>query len=293
MKKRIAIADVVVCAVCVLLAIITIYPMYYVLIMSISGSEAVLKMDVFLYPKDIQFHSYQVILSKPDMWRSYANTIFYVIVTTLLMVTTSLLISYPLTFKKLVGRKFLVVFLLIPMYFSGGLIPSFLLVNSLGLYNTIWAIILPGAYGIWNIILMRTYLNSISETLREAAKIDGANNFQILFQIYRPLAKPIIAVIAIYTVVGVWNSWFNALVYLTEIDLQPLQLYLRRVLIEVTQRLDVAVTAEEARILEDLRLQNITLQYAMIIFTTLPVIFVYPFFQKSFVKGVMIGSLKG
>lgn len=293
MKKRIAIADVVVCAVCVFLAIMTLYPMYYVLIMSISGPEAVLKMDVILYPKDVQFNSYQVILAKTDMWRSYANTIFYVIVTTLFMVTTSLLVSYPLTFKNLVGRKLLVVFLLIPMYFSGGLIPSFLLVNSLGLYNTIWAVILPGAYGIWNIILMRTYLNSISETLREAAKIDGANNFQILFQIYRPLAKPIIGVIAIYTVVGVWNSWFNALVYLTDIDLQPLQLYLRRVLIEVTQRLDAAVTAEEARRIADLRLQNITLQYAMIIFTTLPMIFVYPFFQKSFVKGVMIGSLKG
>ena len=179
------------------------------------------------------------------------------------------------------------------MYFSGGLIPSFMVMKMFGLYNNVWAMIIPHSYSIWYIILTRTYFLSIPETMREAAKIDGASCYQILFKIYLPLAKPILAVVAIYTIVMVWNGWFTAMVYLKDLKLQPLQLYLRRVLVAMTQKLDKPGTKQEMELLAKTRLANLSLQYAMIIFTTLPVIFTYPFFQKYFVKGVMLGSLKG
>ena len=226
------------------------------------------------------------------MWRAYGNTIFYVAATTVLMLLFCVLCAYPLCTPGLIGKKVLVTFLLIPMYFSGGLIPTFLIMNKLHLYNNVWAIILPGAISIWNIILTKTYFSSIPETIRESASIDGANHFKILFRIYMPLAVPILAVVAIYTIVITWNSWFNAMVYLPNPDLQPLQLYLRRVLIENTVDLTKLPMNEVADAIKR-SLSTVQLKYAMIIFTTLPVLFAYPFFQKHFVKGIMVGSLKG
>lgn len=276
----------------VIISIICIYPIYYVLILSVSSPQSVLSMNVFFWPDGIHLDSYKVIVQNTDMWRAYGNTIFYVIITTVMMIFTCVMAAYPLTSNRLIGKKFMTIFLLIPMYFSGGLIPTFITMTKFGLYNNIWAVILPQAFSIWNIILTKTYFNSIPESLREAAKIDGANNFHIMLRIYMPIAKPIIAVICIYTIVNTWNSWFNAMVYLPDVRLQPLQLYLRRVLIEQTVVL-ANVTMEEAAAMAAKQLANIQLKYAMIIFTTLPIIFTYPFFQKHFVKGVMVGSLKG
>ncbi|MEG0691456.1 MAG: carbohydrate ABC transporter permease [Oscillospiraceae bacterium] len=281
--------------VAVLVCIISLYPMYYVFILSISSPQAVLAMNRFLLPDGLYLDSYKIIFKNADMWHAYGNTIGYVVVTTVLMVCTCVMVAYPLTSNRLIGKKYVSIFLLIPMYFSGGLIPTFLLMTKLNLYNNIWAIIIPGAFNIWNIILTRTYFTSIPESLREAAKIDGANNFKIMWKIYLPIAKPIIAVICIYTIVNTWNSWFSAMVYLPDVKLQPLQLFLRRVLIE--QTVDLAstngMTMKEAEAMALKNLANIQLKYAMIVFTTLPVIFAYPFFQKHFVKGVMVGSLKG
>lgn len=277
----------------ILAALICIYPMYYVLCMSVSSPAAVSGLKVYFYPIGLQFNGYKVIVAKPEMWRAYGMTIFYVVVSTVCMLLTCVLAAFPLASPNLIGKKVATMFLLIPMYFSGGLIPSFMVMKMFGLYNNVWAMIIPHSYSIWYIILTRTYFLSIPETLREAAKIDGANCYQILFKIYLPLAKPILAVVAIYTIVMVWNGWFTAQIYLKDVDLQPLQLYLRRVLVAVTQRLDKPGTKEEMELLAKTRLANLSLQYAMIIFTTLPVIFTYPFFQKYFVKGVMLGSLKG
>ena len=272
--------------------LITVYPMYYVLIRSVSAPEHALLGDMFLLPKGFDLTSYKVIFGYATMWQAYGNTLLYVVATTVLMLLFCTLCAYPLCMPSLVGKKYVVTYLLIPMYFSGGLIPTFLVMNRLGLYNNIWAIILPGSISIWNIILTRTYFASIPDTIRESASIDGANHFTILWRIYVPLAKPILAVIAIYTIVITWNSWFNAMVYLPDTALQPLQLYLRRVLIANTVDLSKLPMNEVADAVRR-SLSTVQLKYAMIIFTTAPVLFAYPFFQKHFVKGIMVGSLKG
>ena len=186
--------------------LITVYPMYYVLIRSVSAPEHALLGDMFLLPKGFDLTSYKVIFGDATMWQAYGNTLLYVVATTVLMLLFCTLCAYPLCMPSLVGKKYVVTYLLIPMYFSGGLIPTFLVMNRLGLYNNIWAIILPGSISIWNIILTRTYFASIPDTIRESASIDGANHFTILWRIYVPLAKPILAVIAIYTIVITWNS---------------------------------------------------------------------------------------
>ncbi len=275
-----------------LCCIVTVYPMYYVLIRSVSAPEHALAGDMLLFPKGFDLNSYRVILSDTTLRRAYGNTLLYVVVTTLLMLLFCTLCAYPLCMPGLLGKKAVVTYLLVPMYFSGGLIPTFLVMNRLGLYNNIWAVILPGSLSIWNIILARTYFASIPDTIRESAAIDGASHFTILLRIYTPLAKPILAVISIYTIVITWNSWFNALVYLPDTALQPLQLYLRRVLLENTVDLTKLPMNEVAEAVRR-SLSNVQLKYAMIIFTTLPVLFAYPFFQKHFVKGIMVGSLKG
>ncbi|MEG0691531.1 MAG: carbohydrate ABC transporter permease [Oscillospiraceae bacterium] len=284
--------DIVVYVLAGILCLITVYPMYYVIILSISDPIHVAAGNIFLVPKGFSLNSYQMIFADVAMWRAYANTIFYVVATTLLMLITCVLAAYPLTSKSLIARKFITIFILIPMYFGGGLIPTYLLMTKIGLYNNSLAIILPAAVSVWNIILTRTYFNSIPETVRESASIDGASHFTILFRIYIPLAKPILAVVAIYTIVSTWNSWFNAMIYLPNPDLQPLQLYLRRVLIENTVDL-TKLPMNEVEAAVQKQLSNMQLKYAMIVFTTLPVLITYPFFQKHFVKGIMVGSLKG
>lgn len=274
-----------------ILMLFTLYPMFYVFILSISDPVEAAAMNVYLWPKGFSITSYRILFNNPIMWRSYGYTILYVLSGTVLMLITSVMGAYPLLEKNLFGRKILVYYLIIPMYFSGGMIPSFLLISKLGIYNTVWAMILPGAVGIWNIILTRTFFTSIPITLKESAFIDGANHFTILFKIYLPLSKPILAVISIYTVVGIWNSWFNAMIYLPNVELQPLQMYLRRVLIEQSVDLTkLPASAQEEAFLK--KMSSLQLRYSMIIFTTLPVLFVYPFFQKYFIKGAMIGSLK-
>lgn len=277
---------------CTLICIVTLYPMYYVFIMSVSEPAAVNSMSVFLYPKGFQLDSYAILFRNVDMWRAYENTIIYTVSVTLLVLITSVLGAYPLTVSGLHGRQIFVTYLLIPMYFGGGLIPTFLLMNQLGLYGTRWAIILPASFSIWNLILVRTFFTSLPEELRESAKMDGAGHLRILFQIYLPLSKAILAVVAIYSIVGQWNSWFNAQVYLPTTALQPLQMYLKRVLVQLSVDLRELTSAELEEAVEKM-FSATQLKYSMIIFTTLPIIFTYPFFQKYFIKGVMVGSLKG
>jgi putative aldouronate transport system permease protein len=271
--------------------LVTLYPMYYVLILSISDPRYAITMEVYTIPKGFSLDSYKLLVADPKIWRSFGITVMYAVSTTVLMLITSFLGAFPLTFKSLRGRKFINTYLLITMFFSGGLIPSFLLILKLGMYNTPLALIIPACFSVWNIILVKAFLGTIPETLREAAKIDGANVFQILIRIYVPLATPIMAVIAVYTLVGVWNSWFSALVYLPSLDWQPLQLYLRRMLVN-SQTVGDVMNAEAMQEMALRQIAYAQLKYAMIIFTSLPVLFTYPFFQKYFMKGIMLGSLK-
>jgi putative aldouronate transport system permease protein len=265
--------------------------MYYVLILSLSDPRYAITLQVYTIPKGFNLGAYEILIMDTKIWRSFANTILYALSNMILMLVTCMLGAYPLTFKSLRGRKFLNTYLLITMFFSGGLIPLFLVILGLGIYDTPLALIIPTCFSVWYIILTKSFLSTIPETLREAAKIDGANVYQILFRIYLPLSTPILAVIAVYTVVNVWNSWFNALVYMPHVDWQPLQLYLRRMLINAETPRQVLNPAA-ARQLEERKLSYAQLKYAMIIFTSLPVLFSYPFFQKYFMKGIMLGSLK-
>ncbi|MEG0692663.1 MAG: carbohydrate ABC transporter permease [Oscillospiraceae bacterium] len=292
-KTDSATIDVVIIFISLIICMITIYPMYYVVIKSISDPQLSLTNPVSFYPQGFYLGSYKLIVQDAMMWKAYANTIFYTICGTLLMLINSVLCAYPLISSNLAGRKWVVRYLLVPMYFSGGMIPTFLLIQKLGLYDTRLAVILPTAVGIMNVILTRTYFMTIPAEISESASIDGASHFQILLRIYLPLAKPILAVVAIYTIVSIWNSYFNAMMYLPNKHLHPLQMYLQRILISQTVDLTELKTAEQVQEAQQKVLGATQLKYAMIVFVTLPIIFVYPLFQKHFMKGVMLGSLKG
>jgi putative aldouronate transport system permease protein len=300
MRKRIGAFDVFLTLFCIVVAVVTLYPMWYVIAMSFNDpTDAARGYLVFnLFPTTIYLGGYQTILKDPGLWRAALISVFYVVTGTLLMLLTSMLMAFPLVRPHLKFRKVVVFFLLIPMYFSGGLIPSFLVIKNLGMYNTVWAMILPGAFGIWNIILVRTFFMSIPVDLAEAAVIDGIGNFGLMTKIYVPLSKAVFAVIAIYTIVGIWNSWFNAMVYLQNSSLHPLQMYLQRILIQqsvdLTKLKDMNYSdMNEIAALMKRALSARQLKYSMIVVVTMPVLMVYPFFQKHFVKGVMLGSLKG
>lgn len=296
-REGTVIGDIVIYTIIIILVFLTLYPMFYVLVISLSDPVYASTLAVYVWPKSesglFYFGAYERIVTDSNMWYAYGNTILYTVVPTVLMIITCALAAYPLTSPKLMWRKFFNMYLLIPMYFGGGLIPSFILMTKLRLYNTVWSIIIPASFSIWYIILTRTYFASIPEAMREAAQVDGANHYQCLLRIYLPNAKPILAVIAIYTIVARWNSWYDAMIYVPNTALQPLQLYLRRILVDNTVNLQGSLSSADMEALALKQISNDQLKYAMIIFTTLPVIFAYPFLQRYFVKGVMVGSLKG
>lgn len=285
------IADIIMYAISVFLMFITLYPMYYILIISLSAPEVAITLKVYTHPIGLNFDAYKVLMKNSEFWQSYRNTLMYVVPNTILPLVTATLVAYPLTYKKLMGRKLLTFFLLVPMYISGGMIPSFLLVQKLGLYGTPWALIIGGV-NINNIILIRSYFRSVPDELREAAKIDGANIYQILLHVYIPSSVAIFAVIAIRAMVGSWNEWYNAFLYLPRRDWQPLQLYLRRMLTLENVVVSDELPEEAVQEMENFRMAMAQLKYAMIILSTLPILCVYPYFQRFFIKGAMLGSLK-
>lgn len=267
---------------------ITTYPFIYVISMSISDPLFVMRDEIWLLPKGFSLHAYKMVFENPDIWRSYYNTVWYTGVGTFFNVLMTVLAAYPLARKNFVGRNFLVMFIAVTMFFSGGLIPTFILVNKMGLYNTRWAIILPGIVSAWNIIIARTFFENIPESLHESAMLDGANDIKVLFKIILPISMPILSVLVLFYAVAHWNSYFSALVYLPNKDLQPLQVYLAKVLIDNSDQLLGDMEGSYAR-----NMYGIQLKYAAIIVATLPILFAYPFLQKYFVKGVMIGAIKG
>lgn len=287
-------ADVLIYLFAILVAFVTLYPMYYVIVLSLSEPMFASTMKVYWFPKGFYLGGYEKIFGDSKLWVSYRNTVFYALSEAVLMLFTCSTFAYALSNPGLKHRKFINAFILIPMYFTGGIIPLFMMVMKYGLYNTPWALILPGGYSIWYIILVKSYFGTIPEDLREAAKIDGANPYQTYFRIYLPISKPILAVIALYTIVGVWNGWFRAALFLARQDIQPLQLYLRRILVESSVDLTAELSsAEEIAAAQANAISASQLKYTVIVVATLPMMIIYPFFQKYFVKGVMLGSLKG
>lgn len=275
-------------AILLLLAAIVVYPLYFIVIASISNADAVLGGRVFLYPVDITLVGYSKIVERTDVWRGYLNTIIYTFLSTLLSLFVTILAGWALSRKTLPFRKFFMVFFIITMFFGGGLIPFYNVVSSLGLLDTIWAIILPSALSAWNLFMTKTFFEvGISESMIEAAEIDGAGQVRTFLSVVLPLSKAIMAVMALYYAVGQWNSYFNAMIFLQDEEMYPLQLVLREILIAS----ETTTGGSGETILEQYRLAN-QLKYVSVIVSSLPVIVLYPFVQKYFAQGVMIGSLK-
>lgn len=269
-----------------------VYPLWFVLIASISDASAVITGKVWLWPKDLTFAGYKMILQNEEILKSYGNTILYTSIGTVINVVLTIMAAYPMSRKDFQGRNLLMVFIVFTMFFSGGMIPTYLLVKALGMINTLWALVLPNAVSVWNIIIMRTFFQQgLPYEIQEAAQIDGCSDLNILLRIVMPLSKPILAVMVLFYAVGHWNAFFHALIYLTDRTLYPLQLVLREILIQgqMTAMMETGDTTGLARRLMEAE----SIKYAVVIVANLPVLLLYPFLQKYFVKGVLIGSLKG
>ena len=265
-------------------------PLLYVVIASFMDPNVLNNQGLSFNIKDWTLDAYRRVLENEMIWRGFLNSFLYSLAFTVISVFVTLLAAYPLSKKEFVGRKVFNIIFLITMFFGGGMIPTFILINQLHMVNTVWAILIPGAFNVWNMILARTYYQSIPTELREASAIDGANEIQHFFKIMIPVCKPIIAVLALWSFVGMWNSYFDAMIYLNDANLQPLQLVLRSILVQNTPQpgmiADIQSTAEMAKIAEQLK-------YATIVVSSLPLLVMYPFFQKYFDKGIMVGSVKG
>ena len=272
-----------------LVALIVIYPLYFVIIASISDPDAVLGGKVVLYPVQITMSGFAKIMERTDVWRGYLNTIIYTLLTVVLSLLVTIPAGWALSRKTLPGKKGFMIYFIIPMFFGGGLIPFYNVMSALHLINTIWAVILPAILSVWNLFMTKTFFeSSIPEGLIEAAKIDGAGQFKIFSAVVIPLSKAVIAVMALYYAVGQWNSYFNAMIFLQDETKYPLQLVLKEILIAS----ESTVGGSGETILEQYRLAN-QLKYVSVIVSSLPVLCLYPFVQKYFAQGVMIGSLKG
>ena len=274
--------------------VLTLYPLIYVLSASFSDPVSVTTGKVTLLPVQPTLDGYATIFQYGPIWLGYRNTLFYTIVGTLINMAVTLPCAYALSRRDFVGRNVLSIFFAFTMFFSGGLIPTYLVVKQLKMLNTVWALLLPTAMSVWNMIIARTYFqNSIPAGLEEAATIDGCSNLKLFFQIILPLSQPIIAVLILYYAVGHWNEYFNALIYLNDQNIYPLQLILRNILL-LDQMFDMMDSDPEAR-QEMMRLLQMkeSMKFGIIVLSTLPVMVLYPFLQKFFVKGVMIGAIKG
>ena len=271
------------------LALVILYPLYFIIIASISDPDAVLGGDVILFPVGLTLSGFEAILQRTDVWLGYLNTIIYTVLTVVLSLVVTIPAGWALSRKRLWGKKFFMIYFIIPMFFGGGLIPFYNVMSSLKLINTAWSVILPSILSVWNLFMTRTFFeSSIPDGLVEAARIDGASEFRIFFSLVLPLSKAILAVMALYYAVGQWNSYFNAMIFLQDENLYPLQLILREILIAS----ETTTGGSGETILEQYRLAN-QIKYVSVIVSSAPVIMLYPFVQKYFNQGVMIGSLKG
>lgn len=278
----------------ILLLFVFAWPLWFVIIASFSDPYAVWRGEILLIPKGINLDSYKEILRYKEIWIGYRNTIFYTVIGTLINLVMTVCAAYPISRKDFRARNFVMVLFMITMYFGGGLIPTYIIVKNLRMVNTVWAMIIPGAISVYNMLIMRSYfINSIPETLQEAAELDGANPLQYLIKVVLPLSKPVIAVLALNYAVGHWNDFFNALIYITDKELLPLQSFLRNLLITNTAaNVGDSNSMNPEAVQRKLYLAQ-TIKYSAIVVSTIPVLCIYPFVQKYFVKGVMIGAIKG
>ena len=275
-----------------LLLVIFVWPLWFIIIASFSNPNEVWNGNVVLWPIGFNLDAYKEALKYENIWIGYKNTIIYTVIGTLINIIMTICAAYPLSRKDFMPRNVLMMMFMVTMFFSGGLIPTYMVVNSLHLSNTIWAMMIPNAVTIFNVIITRTYfVNSIPMSLQEAAELDGANTFQYLIKVVLPLSKPILAVIVLYYGVAHWNDFFSALIYLKDKELLPLQSFLRDLLIN--SQVDTNMAGLDLAEVEAKRQLAETLKYSIIIISTVPILCIYPFIQKYFVKGIMIGAIKG
>lgn len=283
--------DVVSTLLLIIALLIVLYPLYFVLIASISDANSISLGKVILLPKNIDFVGYRRILQDNRIMNGYVNSILYTVASTVIGTITTILAGYSFSRTDLVGRKVLMMVYVFTMYFSGGLIPTYLVVKDVGLLGSPWAVILMGAISVYNIIIARSFFSSsIPVDLYEAAQLDGCSNGRFFISIVVPLSKSIIAVIALYYAVAQWNGYFNALIYLSKQNQYPLQMVLREILLS-SQSVQADVTDVDA--IQEMQRIAATIKYGVIVVASLPMLMLYPFIQKYFVKGVMIGSVKG
>ncbi|MET3655606.1 carbohydrate ABC transporter permease [Sporosarcina psychrophila] len=273
-----------------IVALLVIYPLVFVVSASLSNPQYVISGEMWLWPKEFTLEAYEKVFKNQAIINGFVNTLKYTVFGTILNVIMTILAAYPLSRRDLKGRGVIMAFIIFTIFFSGGLIPTYLLIRDLGMLDTFWVMIIPNAVAVWNIIIMRTFFQAIPQELEESAKMDGSGNFRILWSIVLPLSFPVIAVMVLFYSVGHWNSYFQALIYLQDENKFPLQLILRQILIQ-GQTDDMIQATSESFLAQQLSVEG--LKYAVLIVANLPMLMLYPFLQRYFVKGVMIGSLKG
>ena len=288
-KKKISLFDVILYLVFGLVALITIYPFYNVLIVSLANTLASATYSPYLYPHVFDLTGYKTIMNDPYFYRSLGTTLFVTIVGTTLNMVFSVTAAYVLSRKRLIGRRFFLSAILFTMLFSGGLIPTYLVVSGLGLDNSIWSMIFPSMISTYYLIIMKNYFVSLPASLEEAARIDGANEFVVMTRIFIPISKPFMATFLLFYAVERWNEWWNAYLYISDKNIKPLQIYLRDVLVNFNSQL---ATQAQSMMSTHNKVFVQSIQMATIIITMLPILCVYPFVQKYFVKGVLVGYVK-
>ncbi|GIP28388.1 putative ABC transporter permease protein YtcP [Paenibacillus sp. J23TS9] len=287
-RSRISLFTIFNMLVMLLLSAAMLYPFVYMLAISLSGDVYVMKGEVTLWPKGWNLRMYELVLGDPKIWTSYRNTIIYTLLGTAIAMLVTSMGAYALSRKDMMFHKGFTLLIVFTMFFGGGMIPTFLVVRSLGLVDTIWGMVLPGAVSTWNLILMRTFFSGIPKELEESGRMDGLNDIGIFFRIIVPLSKPVFATISLFYAVGIWNNFLYPLLYLRSQELFPLQVLLRNlVLAGSVSSGQVTQIGGDNLVVED------SLKYATIMVSTLPILILYPFVQKYFVKGSMIGAVKG
>ncbi|NGP43827.1 carbohydrate ABC transporter permease [Bacillaceae bacterium SIJ1] len=277
-----------------LILLVVIYPLYLIVISSVSDPTAVNAGKVLFWPAGFTLKGYEILLDNSEVWRGYLNTLLYVVLSLILNVSLVITAGYALSRKDLIGRNFFMFLIVFTMFFSGGLIPSYLLVQQLDMINTIWAVVIPSAVSAFHLIVAKTFFQTtIPNELLEAAKVDGCSTTKFFFKIVIPLSVPIIAVMALFSAVNEWNSFFPALIYLQDQELYPLQLILRSILVASQDAAAVTGDAIDPELIAEQQQYKELIKYSLIIVSSVPILVLYPFVQRYFVKGVMIGSIKG
>ena len=277
--------DWVIFAMLLVYAILIIYPFYNAFLISISPEHVYLETPILLWPKEVTFDNYRAVFTNKTLWSGFGVTMFLLLFGTAYQLFFTVITGYALSRNKWIGKGFLMNMILVTMFFGGGLIPYYFLIKNLGLYNSIWVMVIPGAIDTYNMLLMRNYFASLPADLEESAKIDGANDIQIFVKVYLPMALPMLATVGLFFAVGNWNSWYNGMLFIEKANLKPLQLILRELIATSSSQIESPIGVTDV--------YSEGLQMACIFFTIVPMMSFYPFVQKFFVKGLVVGAIKG